>query len=115
MARVKSGIISKKRRKNLLKDTKGFMYGRKSKFRAAHEAILHAGDHAVRGRKEKKRTYRCLWQVKINAFAREHDMNYSTLIKLLKDNQVEIDRKILAQLCEEEPQVMEKILLQVKK
>lgn len=115
MARVKSGIISKKRRKNLLKDTKGFRYGRKSKYRAAHEAMLHAGEHAVRGRKEKKRTYRTLWQIKINAFTREHDMNYSSFIKLLKANNVDIDRKILAQLCEKEPKAMASIIKQLKK
>jgi large subunit ribosomal protein L20 len=60
MARVKSGVVSRKRTNKILKQTKGFRYGRKSKIRAAKEALLHAGEHAIRGRKEKKRVYRCL-------------------------------------------------------
>jgi len=60
MARVKSGVVSRKRTNKILKQTKGFRYGRKSKIRAAKEALLHAGEHAIRGRKEKKRTYRTL-------------------------------------------------------
>ena len=70
MPRVKRGTIANKRRHNVLKRTKGFTWGRKSKERAAKEALLHAGAHAFRGRKEKKRNFRMLWSVKINAAVR---------------------------------------------
>lgn len=115
MPRVKSGVISKKRRKNVLAKAKGFRYGRKSKYRLAHDALLHAGEHAIRGRKEKKRNYRRLWQVKINAFARSHETTYSKFIDLLKKGKVEIDRKILAELCEKDPMVVEAILKHITK
>jgi large subunit ribosomal protein L20 len=115
MARVKSGVVSKKRTNKILKQTKGFRYGRKSKIRAAKEALLHAGEHAIRGRKEKKRVNRRLWQTKINAFVRENDLTYSKFINLLKVKNVEIDRKVMADMCVKEPDVMKKIVEFVKK
>ena len=115
MARVKSGVVSKKKTNKLLKLTKGFRYGRKSKVRVAHDAVLHAGAHAIRGRKEKKRTYRCLWQVKINALVRENDLTFSKFIALAKAKGVALDRKVMADLCENEPIVMKKLIEFVKK
>jgi len=110
MARVKSGVVSKKKTNKLLKLTKGFRYGRKSKVRVAHDAVLHAGAHAIRGRKEKKRTFRCLWQVKINALVRENGLTYSKFIALLKTKGIILDRKVMADLCENEPAVMKKLI-----
>src|SRR5579859_5372922 len=98
MPRVKRGTIANKRRANVLKHTKGFRWGRKTKERAAKEALLHAWTHAFRGRKEKKRTFRALWSVKINAAVREGGTNYSKFIAALKKNKIELDRKILADL-----------------
>ncbi len=115
MARVKSGVVSRKRTNKILKQTKGFRYGRKSKIRAAKEALLHAGEHAIRGRKEKKRVNRCLWQTKINAFVRENGLTYSKFIALLKAKNVEIDRKVMSELCVKEPVVMKKIIDFVQK
>ncbi len=115
MARVKSGVVSRKRTNKILKQTKGFRYGRKSKIRAAKEALLHAGEHAIRGRKEKKRVNRRLWQTKINAFVRENELTYSKFINLLKVKNVEIDRKVMAEMCVKEPEVMKKIVEFVKK
>lgn len=103
MPRVKRGIIAHKRREKILKYTKGFRWGRKSKERAAKEALLHAWTHAFRGRKEKKRSFRALWNVKINATARENGVTYKTLIAKLKKNNITLDRKILAHLAEHEP------------
>src|SRR5271157_1246834 len=114
MPRVKRGTIANKRRKNVLKNTKGFRWGRKSKERAAKEALLHAWTHAFRGRKEKKRNFRALWNVKINAAIRPHGMNYSTFIAALKKKGVLIDRKIIADLAENEPDVFVKIVDFVK-
>jgi len=109
MPRVKRGVIANKRRRSVLKNTKGFRWSRKSKERAAKEALLHAWTHAFHGRKEKKRDFRALWNVKINAAVRPHGMNYSTFIAALKKKNILIDRKILAGLAENEPEVFEKI------
>jgi len=103
MTRVKRGTIALKRRRKILKYTKGFRWGRKSKERAAKEALLHAWTHAFRGRKEKKRDHRALWQVKINAAARNNGITYSKLISALKLKNIKINRKILADLAQNEP------------
>ena len=114
MTRVKRGIIAHKKREKILKYTKGFRWGRKSKERAAKEALLHAWTHAFRGRKEKKREYRRLWQTEINAGARISGMKYSSLIAGLKKKHILLDRKVLADLAKNEPQVFEKIVAKVK-
>ena len=110
MVRVKRGVIKHKKRERLLKQTKGFRWRRKSTTRAAKEALLHAGVHAFRGRKEKKRTFRRLWQTRLNAAVREHGMNYSTFIAALKKENIALDRKVLAELAVHEPAVFDKIL-----
>ena len=114
MPRVKRGVNATKHRHKILKETKGFTWGRKSKERAAKEALLHAWSHAFRGRKEKKRTARKLWNVKINAASREESMSYSKLISALKKKKIALDRKTLADLAEHEPKVFKKVLESVK-
>jgi large subunit ribosomal protein L20 len=114
MTRVKRGVLAHKKREKLLKRVKGFRWGRKSKERAAKEALLHAGTHAFRGRKEKKRDYRALWQVQINAAARQNGLTYSKLTAGLRKNKIEIDRKILAEIARKKPEVFEKIAEKVK-
>jgi len=114
MSRVKRGTTANKHRAKVLKYTKGFMWGRKNKERAAKEALLHAWTHAFRGRKEKKRTFRRLWTVKINAAVREEGMTYSKLIAALKKKNVGLDRKVLADLAEHEPEVFKKVIAFVK-
>ena len=115
MTRVKRGKIATKKKREILKHTKGFRWGRKSKERAAKEALLHAWSHAFRGRKEKKRDYRALWQVQINAGARLAGLTYSKLISGLKKQNIIIDRKILADLAKNEPKIFEKIVEKVNK
>lgn len=110
MPRVKRGKIATKKRERLLKYTKGFRWGRKSKERAAKEALLHAWAHAFRGRKEKKRVFRELWNVRINAAARTEGIKYSELIAALKKKNVKLDRKILADLAANEPTTFKKIV-----
>ncbi len=110
MSRVKRGTTSLKGRRKTLKYTKGFKWGRKSKERAAKEALLHAWTHAFKGRKEKKRNFRALWQVKINAAARDQDISYSKLIALLKKKNVVLDRKMLADLAENEPETFKQVV-----
>lgn len=114
MPRVKRGTTANKHRARILKYTKGFKWGRKSKERAAKEALLHAWTHAFRGRKEKKRDFRRLWTVKINAAIRPEGMNYSRFMNALKKKNVAIDRKMLADLAEFEPEVFKKVVAFVK-
>lgn len=109
MTRVKRGTISIKRRRNVLKQTKGFRWGRKSKERAAREALLHAGLHRFNDNRKKKRVRRKLWNVKINAGARIQNISYSKLIHALKTKNIELDRKILATLAEHHPAVFKQI------
>ncbi len=114
MTRVKRGKVANKKRGKILKYTKGFKWGRKSKERAAKEALLHAWTHAFRGRKEKKRVYRRLWQTQLNAAVREKGMSYSKFIAGLKKQNIALDRKILADMAKTEPKVFEKIMEKVK-
>ena len=114
MPRVKRGTIQHKRREKVLKMTKGFRWRRKTNERAAKEALLHSLSRAFRGRKEKKRVYRQLWNVKINAAVREEGMSYSRFISALKKKGIALDRKILADLAEHEPAVFKKVLAAVK-
>lgn len=114
MTRVKRGTIAHKKRERLLKYTKGFRWGRKSKEALAKEALLHAWEHAFRGRKEKKRNFRALWNVKIGAASRAAGTKYSELISKLKKAGIKLDRKILADLAEHEPKVFVKVAEKVK-
>jgi large subunit ribosomal protein L20 len=110
MPRVKRGTIAHKKREKLLRRTKGFRWGRKSKERAAKEALLHAEARMFRGRKEKKRVARSIWNVKINAAARAEGTTYSKLISGLKKQNIKLDRKILADLAKNHPEVFKKVL-----
>lgn len=114
MTRIKRGVLAHKKREKLLKKVKGFRWGRKSKERAAKEALLHAESRMFRGRKENKRNYRALWQVQINASARMNGTTYSRFIDSLKKKGVEIDRKILAEIAEKHPQVFAEIVKAAK-
>lgn len=114
MTRVKRGTLAAKKRRKILKYAKGFRWGRKSKERAAKEALLHAWSHAWRGRKKKKGDFRKLWQIKINAAAREHGLSYNALINRLKKRGILLDRKILADIAEREPLAFAKIIEKIK-
>ncbi len=114
MTRVKRGTISMKRRRNVLAQVKGYRYGRGSKERQAREAISHAGNHSFAHRKDKKNVFRRLWQIKINAAVRPFELSYSKFIGNLKKNKIGIDRKILADLAQNNPDVFEKIITKAK-
>ncbi len=109
MTRVKRGTIAHKKRERLLKKTKGYRWGRKSKERAAKEALLHGLARSFKGRKEKKREYRSLWQTQINAGARLNGTKYSALMSGLRKKNILIDRKVLAQIAQEHPEIFKKI------
>ena len=115
MTRVKKGKIALKRRRNVLAQTKGFRWQRKSKERAAKEALLHAGRHAFGDRRKKKRNMRALWNIKINAASREHGITYSVLMNKFKKNSVLLNRKMLSELAEKHPAIFQKILEQLAK
>ena len=114
MPRVKRGKIALKRRHKILGQTKGFRWQRKSKERAAKEALLHAGVHAFHDRRKKKRNFRKLWNIKINAASRENGLSYSKLIFQLKKSGVEINRKMLAELAEKYPAVFQHIVKETR-
>jgi large subunit ribosomal protein L20 len=112
--RVKRGVAAHKRRKNLLQHAKGFMWRRKSNFKVVKEALLHAWSHAYSDRRKKKRDFRTLWQVQINAGARQNGMSYSRLIDALKKKNIELDRKSLADLAQSNPETFAHIINLVK-
>ncbi len=115
MARVKRGTISLKKRKNVLAKVKGYRFGRSTKERQAREAIHHAGAHAFAHRKDKKADARALWQAKINAAVRPLGMTYSRFISALKTKNVGLDRKILADIAKNDPDVFKRIFETVAK
>ena len=115
MTRVKKGVHALKRRRSVLKQTKGMRHGRSTKERQAKEALLHAGNYSFAHRKDKKSYNRKLWNIKINAGVREATgMSYSKLIGALKKNKIELDRKILADLAENNPKIFAKVLASLK-
>jgi len=110
MTRIKRGKIAHKRRKKILKLAKGYKWKRKSKYRLAKQAIIKAHLYAFRDRKVRKREKRKLWQVQINAALREKGLKYSTFIHSLKEKNIKLNRKMLATLAKEHPQVFDKIV-----
>ncbi len=94
----------------MLKQAKGFRFGRGNKERLARESLLHAGAHALANRRDKKSDFRRLWQIKINAAVRPLGLTYSRFIDRLKKNNIELDRKILSQLAEHQPTIFAKIV-----
>lgn len=105
MARVKRGTIKNKRRKNILAKVKGYRFARSRKERTAKEAIVHAGIYAFRDRRRKKREYRSLWTVRLNAALRENGLpSYSKFLGSLKKKGIALDRKTLSALAKDYPE-----------
>ncbi len=115
MPRVKRGKTANKRRKKVLKETKGYKWGRKNKYKQAKEALKHARENAYKDRKRKKREFRKLWQTQINAACRMLDTTYSKFIHNLKENNIELNRKMLATLAKDHFEVFEEIVKKVSK
>ncbi len=114
MARIKKGTTAHKKRKNVLKDAKGFRWGRKNKFKAAKEALMKAWSYTYRDRKAKKRVMRRMWNLAINTACRKNGTTYREFIYNLKKNDIELDRKVLSTLAKERPETFKKIIEKVK-
>ncbi len=114
MARVKRGVTTKAKHKRLLAKTKGFRHGRKNLVRMARQADLKAGQYAYRDRRAKKRDFRRLWIIQINAACRQNDMKYSAFIKALKEKKIDLDRKVLADIAENNPEEFTNLVEKVK-
>lgn len=99
MARVKRGVTAHARHKKVLKAAKGYYGARSRTYRVAVQAVTKAGQYAYRDRRQKKRQFRELWIVRINAAARQHDLSYSQFMNGLKKAGIEIDRKVLSDLA----------------
>ena len=103
-----------KRRKRLLRTAEGFQLGRRNTLKLAKTAVLKAGVHAYRGRKQKKHVARRTWHVVINAESRKHNLSYSRFMDALKKKNIALNRKILANIAEQHPEIFEKIVTAVR-
>ena len=99
MARVKRGVVARRRHKKIISRAKGYYNARRKVFRAAKQAVIKAGQYAYIGRKQKKRQFRALWIVRINAAARQFGLSYSRLMNGLKKADITVDRKVLADIA----------------
>jgi large subunit ribosomal protein L20 len=114
MARVKRGVVAKARHKKVLDKAKGY-YGARSKlFKTAKQAVIKAGQYAYRDRRQRKRQFRALWITRINAAARMHGLTYSRLINGLNKAEIEVDRKVLADIAVRDPEAFGAIAEQAK-
>ena len=114
MARVKKGVNALKSRRNILSKVKGYRHGRGTKERQANEAIFHAGTYSFAHRRDKKGDFRRLWNVRLSALLKEDGLSYSKFIANLKKSNIQLDRKILAQIANESPETFRKIVETVK-
>ncbi len=114
MPRVKTGVVRRRRHKKILKLAKGFYSGRRKHFRKAKEQIERSLVYAFRDRKQKKREFRKLWIIRINAACRLNDMNYSTFINGLKKAGIELDRKILADMAMNDTEAFSAVVASAK-
>ena len=114
MARVKRGVQAKARHKQVLKQAKGFRGARSRTYKVAKQAVMRAGQYAYRDRRVKKRVFRSLWIVRINAAARENGLTYSKLIAGLKRANIDLDRKVLASIAVNDKEAFSKIAEQAK-
>ena len=112
--RVKTGVVRHRRHKRLLKQARGFYSGRRKHFRKAKEQLERSLVYAYRDRRQKKRDFRRLWIVRINAALTQYDISYSKFIKALKDANIQLDRKILADLAVKDPKAFEQVVSKAK-
>ena len=114
MTRVKKAVNALKNRRSVLKAAKGFRFRRSNTERAANDALMHAGAYAFAHRRDKKGDFRRLWNVRINAALRPLDLSYSKFIGMAKKKGIALDRKILANLAETNPETFKRVVESVK-
>ena len=114
MPRVKRGVTARARHKKVLSAAKGFTQRRNNVFRVAKEAVMKAGQYAYRDRRTKKRVFRSLWIARINAAVREHGISYSVFMNALSKAQIDLDRKVLADMAVLDKPAFAAIVEQVK-
>jgi large subunit ribosomal protein L20 len=111
--RVKRGVVRHRRHQKIRALAKGYRGMRRTTFRKANEAVMKAGEHAYRDRRRKKRDFRALWIVRLNAAVRARGVNYARFVKILKDKKIELNRKTLSELAINEPKVFERLMKEV--
>lgn len=114
MPRVKRGVTAKARHKKVLGKAKGYYGARRKLYRTAKQAVTKAGQYAYRDRRQRKRQFRALWIARINAAARLHDLSYSRFISGLKKAEIDLDRKVLADIAVHDPAAFGAIAEQAK-
>ena len=114
MPRSVNAVASRRRRKKILKAAKGYFGARKNVFTVAKNAVEKAWGYAYRDRKTKKRAFRSLWIARINAGARMYGLSYSKFMHALKQNEIELNRKVLADLAMNEPNTFKAIVEKIK-
>ncbi|MBU0981927.1 50S ribosomal protein L20 [Patescibacteria group bacterium] len=114
MPRVKRGVTQRRRHNKVLKAAKGYRGSRHRLYRQAKNAVMKAGQHAYTHRRTKKRDFRRLWIARLNAAVRAHGMSYSRFINALHEKKIALDRKVLADIAVNEPEVFAKIVEEVK-
>ena len=114
MARVKRGVVARSRHNKVLKKAKGYYGARRKVFRVAKQAVTKAGQYAYRDRRQRKRQFRALWIARINAGARLSGLSYSRFINGLNRAEIEIDRKVLADLAVHDPEAFAALAEQAK-
>lgn len=110
MARIKGGVVTKRKHKKILKLAKGYWMSRSKQIKKAKEAVLHAGEYAFAGRKKRKRNFRSLWITRISAALSDKKMNYSHFVNMLREKNIALDRKILAQIVVEYPSLFNQLV-----
>jgi large subunit ribosomal protein L20 len=113
MARVKKGVNALKTRRNILKQVKGYRFGRSKKEKQAYEAIAHAGTYAFAHRKDKKGDFRKTWNVRLNSALHQSGISYSKFIGSLKKQGILLNRKMLSEIAADKPQAFSRLLSKV--
>ena len=108
--RVKRGVVRHRRHQKIRKLARGYRGVRRKTFKMANQAVMKAGQHAYRDRRRKKRDFRSLWIVRLNAAFRERGLKYSAVMGALKKHKIELNRKALSELAIHEPKVLEQVL-----
>jgi large subunit ribosomal protein L20 len=115
MARVKRGVMVRKRHNKLLKQAKGYQGSRSRRIRVARQTVLKALSYAYRDRRNRKRDFRRLWIIRINAAARQNGISYNRLISGLKQAGIDLDRKILADMAVRDPAAFSSVVEQIQR